>query len=119
MKITENLADTAVLAELGRRVAHRRVEAGLTQDALARESGVSKRTVERLEAGNSVQLTSLVRVLRMLGLLGKLEALLPPAVPGPMELLERGRARRRVRHGTGRGRARDSGRGEWTWGDDT
>ncbi|HEX6929299.1 MAG TPA: helix-turn-helix transcriptional regulator, partial [Gammaproteobacteria bacterium] len=69
MKIRNDLGDQAVLAELGRRLSHRRIEAGLTQEKLARESGVSKRTVERLEAGSSVQLTSLIRLLRTLALL--------------------------------------------------
>ncbi|MEX2124086.1 MAG: helix-turn-helix domain-containing protein [Woeseia sp.] len=97
MKIKNELGDEAVLAELAARMAHRRIEAGLTQADLARESGVSKRTVERLEAGASVQLTSFIRLLRTLSLLDPLEALLPAAAPGPMELLQRGKIRRRVR----------------------
>ncbi|HEX7048547.1 MAG TPA: helix-turn-helix transcriptional regulator [Gammaproteobacteria bacterium] len=113
MKFTENPADAAALAELGRRLAHRRVEKDMTQAALAREAGVSKRTVERLEAGASVQLTSLVRLLRTLSLLGNLEALLPPATPGPMELLKRGKTRQRVRKA--KSDQRDS---DWTWGED-
>ncbi len=115
MKISNELVDNAVLAELGVRMTHRRVEAGYTQEELARESGVSKRTVERLEAGSSVQLTSLVRVLRTLSLLGGLDALLPPATPGPMDLLRHGKPRRRVRTGK---RARSS-RKPWQWGDES
>jgi transcriptional regulator with XRE-family HTH domain len=114
MEITNELADVAVLAELGERLAHRRVEAGFTQARLALEAGVSKRTVERLEAGASVQLTSLVRVLRTLSLLGSFEALLPPAKPGPMELLERGALRQRVR-----GSALEKGRAQWRWDDES
>lgn len=113
MKITHDLADAAVLTELGDRLAHRRIETGLTQARLAEESGVAKRTVERLEAGASVQLTSLVRVLRTLDLLGGLEALLPPATPGPIELLKRGKVRQRVK--TGRGKSE----GEWQWDDES
>lgn len=113
MKFTENPADAAALAELGSRLAHRRVEKGMTQAELAREAGVSKRTVERLEAGASVQLTSLIRLLRTLSLLGNLEALLPPVTPGPMELLKRGKTRQRVRKA--KSDQRESG---WSWGDD-
>lgn len=115
MKITNELNDAAVLAELGRRLAHRRVEAGFTQEELARESGVSKRTVERLEAGSSVQLTSLVRLLRTVSLLAGLEALLPPAAPGPMELLKRGKVRQRVKSGAEKARRGKS----WQWGEDS
>ena len=115
MKITETSGDVQVLLELGKRMAHRRVEAGFTQAELARESGVSKRTVERLEAGNSVQLANLVRVLRRLSLLGSLDSLLPPAKPGPMELLERGKPRQRVKPDA----TTRSARKTWTWGDES
>lgn len=115
MQITDELSDTAILAELAKRLSHRRVEAGFTQEDLAREAGVSKRTVERLEAGNSVQLTSLVRLLRTLSLLGSLDALLPPAAPGPMELLKQGKVRQRVKPAATKKRARKP----WQWGDES
>ena len=111
MKITNELTDAAVLNELGARIAHRRVQAGLTQAQLGREAGTSRATVERLESGRSVQLTTLIRVLRRLGLLPSLEAVLPPVVPTPMEMLERGARRKRVKK-------RDAVADEWTWGDE-
>ena len=53
MKITPELTDSAVLHELGERLSRRRIDAGLTQAELAHEAGVSKRSVERIEAGES------------------------------------------------------------------
>lgn len=68
-----------------------------TQAALAFEAGVSKRTLERIEAGESVQFVSLVRVLRALRLVENLETLAPAGGPTPMELLRmQGRQRRRA-----------------------
>lgn len=92
-----------------------RVGRNQTQAALAREAGVSKRTVERVEAGESAQLSSLVRLLRALGLLANLDALVPPPLPSPMEQLRR--------HGQERQRASKRGASEpapatWSWGDD-
>lgn len=113
MKISNQLSDDAILAELGERITHRRVEFNLTQAQLAHESGVSKRTVERLENGASVQLTSLIRVLRALALLDGLEMLLPAAKPGPMELLRHGKLRQRVKPSSVQEK-----KGEWTWADD-
>ncbi len=46
MKITKQTTDDAVLAELGTRL-----ERNLPQGQLAKQARVSKRTVERLEAG--------------------------------------------------------------------
>jgi transcriptional regulator with XRE-family HTH domain len=51
MKITKQTTDDAVLAELGTRLARIRLERNLPQGQLAKQAGVSKRTVERLEAG--------------------------------------------------------------------
>lgn len=116
MKITSMASDAAVLREMGERLTAERVLRELTQADLAREAGVSKRTVERLENGESVQLANLVRVLRALGLLEKLDALLPPAAPGPMDLLAgRGRPRQRVRRKHSYIREPKQ---PWRWGED-
>jgi transcriptional regulator with XRE-family HTH domain len=66
MKITGLLTDDAVLAELGARIAGRRIDMQLTQAAVAEQAGIAKRTLERLEAGDSSQLNTLLRVLRVL-----------------------------------------------------
>ncbi|MFM7297038.1 MAG: helix-turn-helix domain-containing protein, partial [Planctomycetota bacterium] len=60
--------DGAVLRTLGQRLVARRLERNRTQAELAREAGVSLRTVVRLERGESSQVASLVRVLRALEL---------------------------------------------------
>ena len=51
MKIAENLADDAILKELGVRLVRRRLDANMTQAELAEKAGVAKRTVERMKAG--------------------------------------------------------------------
>jgi transcriptional regulator with XRE-family HTH domain len=97
MQIDDGMGDAAILAELGARLASLRLAANTTQAALADAAGVSKRTIERLEAGESTQSANLVRVMRALGILDALETALPAAGPGPMQLLRgRGRARRRA-----------------------
>ncbi|MFQ5328890.1 MAG: helix-turn-helix transcriptional regulator [Thermodesulfobacteriota bacterium] len=97
MKITHTLADDAILTEIGKRVARRRLNLQLTQADLAEESGVSKRTVERIEAGASAQMSSMVRIFRVLELLPGLESIIPEAGPGPMDLLrQKGKVRQRA-----------------------
>jgi transcriptional regulator with XRE-family HTH domain len=99
MRITSELTDAAVLHELGDRLERRRIDAGLTQAQLAAEAGVSKRTVERIEAAHSTDFVMLMRVLRVLQLLEGLESLLPDLPQSPLTLLKgRGRARKRVGH---------------------
>jgi transcriptional regulator with XRE-family HTH domain len=99
MKITSELTDPAVLHEIGDRLERRRIDAGLTQAQLAEEAGLSKRTVERIEAGRSTDFVMLVRVLRVLKLLEALDQAVPDLPQSPLVLLKsRGRARKRVRH---------------------
>jgi len=113
MKISSALTDDAVVQEIGRRLAQRRVEADLTQAELAEQAGVSKRTVERLESGTvASQLSVFLRVCRVLGILEQLELFLPEVKPGPMaQLKNRGRERKRAS-------GKKAGDKEaWTWGE--
>ncbi len=90
-------SDDAVLQEIGTRLAQYRLNRNLTQRELAREAGVSLSTVTRIEDGKSAQLTNLIRVLRALGLLDNLEALVPAPRVSPLQQLElRGKQRRRA-----------------------
>jgi transcriptional regulator with XRE-family HTH domain len=108
------MSDDAILTELGKRIARRRIDLQLTQAALAVEAGLSKRTVERVEAGASTQASSLIRILRVLDLLYGLNGVIPEAVPRPLELLRlKGRERKRASSK----RRRDQ-TGTWSWKDD-
>lgn len=107
-------SDDVVLAELGARLERARLDVDMTQARLAEESGVSKSTVERLEKGHSVQLSNLIRVLRVLGLLKNLDDLVPPVGPRPVELLEM-QGKQRQRASSTRKRKDET---DWTWGDE-
>lgn len=113
MQIEAQLADERILEILGQRLARRRVDLQLTQAQLAEQAGLSKRTVERMEAGATTQLSSLVRVLRVLGWTERLEQLAPQPEPRPMELLRlKGKQRQRAS-----GQVREPA-ANWQWGDD-
>jgi transcriptional regulator with XRE-family HTH domain len=117
MPITNQTTDATVIEELGRRLERTRLDRNLTQEQLAAEAGVSRQTVVRLESGGVVKLPALVRVLRAMGMLDRLEALVPQPVPSPIEQLERGgRQRKRARKAAPK---KDDGSGTaegWTWG---
>jgi len=99
MKIISELTDAAVLHEIGDRLERRRIDAGLTQARLAEEAGISKRTVERIEAGHSTDFVMLLRALRVLKLFEALDQMVADLPQSPLLLLKtRGRARKRVGH---------------------
>jgi putative transcriptional regulator len=110
------LSDPAALAALGERLAHQRLQRNLTQEQLAREAGISKRTLIRLEQGESSQLTNLIRLLRALGLLDRLDAFIPPPVPSPLEQLKQ---RTKVRRRASPGSKGDRPTTTWRWGDES
>jgi DNA-binding XRE family transcriptional regulator len=65
MPIHRLMSDAALLQELGQRIARLRLERNLSQSQLAEQAGISKRTLERLEAGAAAtQLSLFLRVLR-------------------------------------------------------
>jgi transcriptional regulator with XRE-family HTH domain len=120
MNLEELMTDDAVLAELGRRLARHRLERNWTQAEMAAEAGLGQATVQRAERGESIQMTSMVKLLRTLGLLGGLDAAVPESIVLPIALLDREqRQARRRASGRGRGGAADvPGERPWRWGDE-
>jgi putative transcriptional regulator len=114
-KIEDQNTDAAILAELGKRLTQARLDRNRTQEELADAAGVSKRTIERLEAGQSVQLSNLIRAFRVLNLVQNLDRLIPQAAPSPIEQLKlHGKERRRASSRKAPLTASDN----WTWADD-
>ncbi len=115
MKITPEVGDLAVLGEIGNRVMQVRITMAMSQAALAKRAGIGKRTLERLENGESVQFVTLIRVLRELGLLDNINVLAPESGPRPMDYLARkGHIRQRAPRVLHVGEAPLP----WKWGDE-
>lgn len=114
MKIENQLTPEAILNELGRRISRRRLDLGITQADAAERAGVGKRTVERIEAGRDTQLSTFLKLLSVLDLMGGVEHLVPEVGLRPMDLLKlKGKERKRA---AARKAARPDG--EWQWGDE-
>jgi transcriptional regulator with XRE-family HTH domain len=110
------LTDDAVLAAIGKRLARYRLDSQVTQAELAEQAGVSKRTVERIEAGASVQFSTVIRVLRVLDLLQGLDRLIPEPGPRPMDLLKQ---KGKVRQRASSRKPSEKAPKRWTWGDES
>jgi len=91
-------SSTQIVQDLGARLEQIRLSRNLTQAQLAKQAGVSTRTILRLEHGISPTLDTFIRVLLAMGLASNLEALLPNAEIRPIERVQnQGRERRRAR----------------------
>jgi transcriptional regulator with XRE-family HTH domain len=117
LKINEDLTDQAVLGELGSRLRETRLSRNLSQDWLAAEAGVSTPTIAKLEHGRPVQLTTFIRVLRVLRLLGGLEVTVPEPEPSPIEAF-RNRAGRRQRASPDPDAGAPTRSRSWRWADE-
>ncbi len=91
-----------------------RLTRNLTQVQLAKEAGVSPRTIGRLEKGQGVSVDTFIRVLIALGIQQNLEALLPDPTVRPIERIGiGGRERKRARPTS----PSSSEIATWSWGD--
>lgn len=114
MRIQGNETDDAILRELGIRISRTRLNRNQTQQNLAKESGVSERTIIRIENGESTQAVNMIRVIRALGMAGNFESLIPEQTISPVQALRmQGRQRQRA---SGESASRSSE--PWKWGDE-
>lgn len=96
MKIDQRTPTTAMLAELGQRLARIRKSRRLSQQDLAASAGVGIATLRRIEDGRDGKLGSWLRLLVALRMEGALDQLLPAELRSPMaEATGRSTPRRR------------------------
>lgn len=114
------MTDETVLQELGARLARRRIDRNITQRELGEQAGVGRAAIQRIETGEPVTTTNLIRVLRSLEMLDALDAAVTPPPASPIQALRlSGRQRRRARSA-----ARPPTQSErtttrpWRWGDE-
>ena len=86
MKIRQTTRTPAILSELGYRIERLRLQRNQPLASLAEAAGVGTATLQRLESGKGVNLTTLIQVLRALNRLGDLDNIVPDAEVSPFEL---------------------------------
>ncbi len=115
MKLNNDHSDVAILKEIGDRISRYRLNQNTSQAWLAQEAGVSHRTLIRVEHGQSVQASSLIRILRALQLVENLDALIPKPVMSPIQQLEmQGKRRQRASSKSAKPKKEDT----WSWQDE-
>ncbi len=76
------------ISELGQKIKLYRIMSEMSQQDLADKSGVSIRSISRLEQGESVQLDNLFKILLALGLGENIELLVPDQTKRPSYYLK-------------------------------
>lgn len=101
-----------ILSELGEVLKLYRVSLNLSQADVEEKSGVSKRSISRLEQGDGIQLDNFIKVLSALNLENNLSVLVPDIKNRPSYHLEKGRKEKRRAKKPGKRKA------AFQWGDE-
>jgi transcriptional regulator with XRE-family HTH domain len=111
---------------LGHQLEQLRLSKNLSQSAVASEAGVSRRTITRMEAGETVSLDTFIRVLKVYDVADRLAALFPEHTVRPVERVKMG-GKQRQRASSVKRRAdsaknnsvAESDQKPWSWDDET
>ena len=76
------------IKELGRKIKDYRILSGISQQDLEDKSGVSKRSISRLEQGESVQVENLFKIIVALGIGDNIDMLVPDQTRRPSYYLQ-------------------------------
>lgn len=91
------VSNAEVQRVIGERLKQERLNQNLTQVDLAKQCGVSRRTLVGAERGEGSTLDTLISILRGLGILHRLVDVIPPAEPSPIQLAKlKGKRRQRA-----------------------
>ncbi len=85
----ENKDFNEYIGELGKKIKTYRIMKDMSQQDLADKTGVSKRSISRLEQGESVQVDNLFKILLALGLGENIDLLVPDQTKRPSYYLEK------------------------------
>ncbi|MDZ7807127.1 MAG: helix-turn-helix transcriptional regulator [Gracilimonas sp.] len=94
------MSDQAVIKQLGEFVKHHRLQQNKTQQTLAKEAGISRSTLSLLERGETVTLNTFIQVLRVLGLLERLNSFQVEETVSPIELAKKEQQKRKRASGS-------------------
>lgn len=79
------MSDNAIIEAIGSFIKYQRLEQNKTQARVAKEAGINRWTLGQIENGESVTLTSLIRILRVLDMLHLLDIFTIEEIISPIE----------------------------------
>ena len=104
-------SDKMLCQSIGQFIKHHRTEQQLTQQEVADKANISRSTLSLLERGETVTVTTLLQVLRVMNLLSIMDSFVIPTPISPIALAKaQQQKRQRVRKTTGSNKQSDS---EW------
>lgn len=116
MKQSENVRYEDALTQLGKKIATTRLYLGFTQEELATQANIGKRTLERIENGEPSQTLNILKILKVLRLDQNFFEIFPEPEISPMAYLHgKRKLPKRIRKPT---TAQEAAETAWKWGDE-
>ena len=112
MIITNLSNEKAILSEIGNRIQQYRVSLNITQAEFAKKCGISLKTIARIENGDDLKLSNLIKILNELNIVENLNVLIPEPQPDYKAMFEEKAIRKRAR--PDKKKTDDA----WVWGED-
>lgn len=81
----QHLAHEDIFEQIGLKLKIMRKAYGYSQQDLAKQAGLGRTTIFRIEKGESMSLDAIVRILKVYGVLDRLDALLASPTKSPMQ----------------------------------
>lgn len=106
-------SDLAISQIIGDYIKQHRLNQNKTQDELATAAGISRSTLSLLERGKKVNLSTLIQVLRVLGLLYALKSFIIPKQISPMLLAEMDMKKRKRARKKDANNSNDDRKSDW------
>jgi len=82
-----SMTNARIEIEVGERLKKLRLEYNITQNDLAKKTGLSRVTISKIERGMGVNLSSLIEIMRGLRVLENITYLIPEQEISPLELI--------------------------------
>lgn len=95
LNVWASMSDKALAESIGAFVRHHRMSQNKTQDELSADAGISRSTLSLLERGETVTVTTLIQVLRVLDQLAVLNAFEVKETISPLALAKLQKEKRR------------------------
>ena len=89
------MSDKAIAEYIGKFIRHHRMDQNKTQDILAAEAGISRSTLSLLERGETVTLSTLIQLLRVLDQLHIMNSFLVEEQISPLALAKLSKKKRK------------------------
>ena len=82
-----SMTNARIEIEVGERLKKLRLEYNITQDDLAKKTGLSRVSISKIERGKGVNLSSLIEIMRGLRVLENIAYLIPEQEISPIEMI--------------------------------